>query len=697
MAIGALRGFLVLFSASALIGASWSPLRGPGTSGLSAVDRYGSPVVYARLPSRLVAGQAAAIPPLKQQAAIPSTGHGGARSLAKVMPSLRNMRFGKHKGYERLVFDFSDRVDFWYWSKTRQDTLTIEFPDLQPFSQKLRKLRRSKLITAARYAKNSAGKGGKLAIGLADKSRLKRIFLMPPDKTGSYRLVIDVAGSAPKSPPSRGTAMAWGGGDSLDSVGPVMLAKLYGVPDKALAATEPRGKAGGKQTAINRPVPKATGRAAMQAKAVATGPRFDPLWPEPVTASIQKQRALALSQTLQDLINRHDRIKAARADLEAARETLGAAGKAWAPVLGITAFYGYENQNKVAGSADTSMPTREVDFSLTQSILDFGTTDASEEQAELGVAQADAILKAVVQGVVLEGLSAHYQLAGARQSLRYARLSEQNIKRQTALEDARVRRGAGLATDVLQAKAQLAGANARRVRAEGAFKAAQFRYQAVFATLPTNDADTLTLPVPQEKLPGSLTEGLEAALANSLQLEVGRLISEIARVETRRVKSSGYYPHLDLIAESKWKNDVGGTVGHQGEQIIRFEVTFPFNTGGTVFNTLEASKHAYLASSQRLADTRVLVREQMQGAWQQYRTARLTADQLRNQAELAAEFLGLARKERQLGKRSLIDVLSGETALANARADAVTAENDLAVSAWTLLSVMGTLNPQSVI
>jgi outer membrane protein TolC len=42
-------------------------------------------------------------------------------------------------------------------------------------------------------------------------------------------------------------------------------------------------------------------------------------------------------------------------------------------------------------------------------------------------------------------------------------------------------------------------------------------------------------------------------------------------------------------------------------------------------------------------------------------------------------------------------VLSGETALANARADAVTAENDLAVSAWTLLSVMGTLNPQSVI
>ena len=70
---------------------------------------------------------------------------------------------------------------------------------------------------------------------------------------------------------------------------------------------------------------------------------------------------------------------------------------------------------------------------------------------------------------------------------------------------------------------------------------------------------------------------------------------------------------------------------------------------------------------------------------------------MRNQADLAAEFLTLARKERKLGKRSLIEILAMETALANARADTVKAENDLAVSAWTLLAVMGTLNPDSVI
>jgi adhesin transport system outer membrane protein len=163
------------------------------------------------------------------------------------------------------------------------------------------------------------------------------------------------------------------------------------------------------------------------------------------------------------------------------------------------------------------------------------------------------------------------------------------------------------------------------------------------------------------------------------------------------LKSSSYYPELTLIAEAKWKQDVSGTVGSQQEQIIRLEMTFPFNMAGAAIDTVNASKQAFLASSRRLEEAKSLVRERVQNAWQQYQTAQLAAQQLRNQAELAAEFLGLARKERKLGKRSLIEVLTGETALANARSDAVAARNNLAVAAWTLLSTMGTLSPDSVI
>jgi outer membrane protein TolC len=703
MAKGAVRGLLVLFSASALIGASWSPLRAPSSSLFKETDQFGSPVIFVSLSNQnqsKIDPDYIPIPGLnglKSNIAIRSTDPDPAETNVKPLPRLNKVRFGKHKGFERLVFDFSDRLDFWYWTMPQLDTLTLEFPMIEPFGGKPLRRSKSKLITDTRFAANSGNKGGKLAIGLADKSRLKRIFLLPPDKSGGHRLVVDIVAIQPKNPPSKGTGMAWGGGDAIDNIGTEMLAKLYGASATALAVqtdTAPVEKATEPKSAMSSLLPA---KPIKGTKALFIKPEFDPLWPESIDNDTKKERALVLSEALKDLIKSHERIRAARADVEVARQTMLATKKKNTPTLDITAFYGYEHQNKPSGSDNTSMPPREVDVTLTQLVSNFGAMYAEEEQAELAVAQAEAILDATVQALVLEGLSAHYQLAGARQALRYARLSEQNIKRQTDLEDARVQRGAGLATDVLQAKAQLAGAGARRVRALGAYEAARYRYLAVYGGLPAEENQIVSLPVPAESLPDNLLDGVDMAFAKSPQLKVGQLVSEIARVETRRLKSSGYYPELNLIAEAKWKQDVSGTVGSQQEQIIRLEMTFPFNMAGAAIDTVNASKQAYLASSQRLEDAKSLVSERVQSAWHQYQTAQILAQQLRNQADLAAEFLGLARKERKLGKRALIEVLTGETALANARSDAVAARNDLAVAAWTLLSTMGTLSPDSVI
>ena len=412
-----------------------------------------------------------------------------------------------------------------------------------------------------------------------------------------------------------------------------------------------------------------------------------------VSASVQAE---SLQETISALLKSHQRIQAAKADVASAGEGFHVARKAYLPTLDITAFYGFEEQRKHE-SDDTHMPTRELDFKVTQLVYDFGSTLIGKEQAELAVTQAEVILDATQQGLILEALSAHLGLISANEIVNFAKGSEANIKRQTELEDARVQRGSGFSTDVLQAKAQLAGAGARRVRAQGSFDAARYRYLSVYGGLPDVENEIISLPVPGGNLPDNLLDGVDVALVKSPQLKIGQLVSEIARVETRRLKSSSYYPELNLIAEAKWKQDVSGTVGSQQEQIIRLEMTFPFNMAGAAIDTVNASKQAFLASSRRLEEAKSLVRERVQNAWQQYQTAQLAAQQLRNQAELAAEFLGLARKERKLGKRSLIEVLTGETALANARSDAVAARNNLAVAAWTLLSTMGTLSPDSVI
>ena len=86
------------------------------------------------------------------------------------------------------------------------------------------------------------------------------------------------------------------------------------------------------------------------------------------------------------------------------------------------------------------------------------------------------------------------------------------------------------------------------------------------------------------------------------------------------------------------------------------------------------------------------IEEQARNAWSNLITAGQNAALLQNQANIAAEFLDLARKERQLGKRTLIDVLAGETNLINAQSDAISAQSDVIIAGLTLLSVMGQLS-----
>ena len=83
--------------------------------------------------------------------------------------------------------------------------------------------------------------------------------------------------------------------------------------------------------------------------------------------------------------------------------------------------------------------------------------------------------------------------------------------------------------------------------------------------------------------------------------------------------------------------------------------------------------------------------QQARNTWSNLERDRLNAEFLKNQANIAAEFLELARRERQLGERSLIDVLAGETALINANSDATAVETDVLLNVFRLLNIMGKL------
>ncbi|MBL6934548.1 MAG: TolC family protein [Alphaproteobacteria bacterium] len=351
-----------------------------------------------------------------------------------------------------------------------------------------------------------------------------------------------------------------------------------------------------------------------------------------------------------DLSKRHKRIQAAESDMEAARNNVRVILGAWFPELGITSHYGYEDQTK-PDATGTHMATSELDLKLSQLLWDFGATNSAVQQARLTFEQTRETLVLTRQGLLLEAVAAYLGLINAKEILDFALQSEANIKSQTEMENALVDRGSGFSTDVLQAKAQLAGANARRVQAQGALRAAKNRYRAVFYVAPPDVATLIKPRVPDELLPASVDEAVDMAMKNNPQLKVAKFSADVAKEAITQTRATQYFPAINGTVDRKWKESVQGTAGFKGETLVKAELTYSFNLGNTSSNAMDAARSTWQASEDRYTDTRELIAEQARNAWSNIETARDNAIFLGNQANISAEFLDLARKERQLGRR----------------------------------------------
>ena len=93
--------------------------------------------------------------------------------------------------------------------------------------------------------------------------------------------------------------------------------------------------------------------------------------------------------------------------------------------------------------------------------------------------------------------------------LKYAKESENRIKSVTRLENEKVARGAGLASNVLQSKARLAGARSIRVRFEGDLAIAKNRFFNVFREIPKSFSTFKEPLLPINLLPNSEEEAIK--------------------------------------------------------------------------------------------------------------------------------------------------------------------------------------------
>ena len=402
-----------------------------------------------------------------------------------------------------------------------------------------------------------------------------------------------------------------------------------------------------------------------------------------------------LNSALKSVLNNHRLIKATQKDVDAAKLRVKQSKGGFFPSLDVTANYGHENINKYGPGNNTQLMARDATAKITQTITDFGFTKSTVKTSKLSLKQSIAMENQIKNDLLLRAITAYLRVIQSRESVKYASQSVANIKKQTELEDAAVSAGGGLTSDVLQAKTQLAGAQARLIQFEGVLSAAKHEFEYVFESFPRNLNDLLLIKSVFEQLPKTIEEAEKITIEKNPSLIAARIMEDISREAINTAKTS-LFPKIKGIISHSEKQDFGGIVGFKRESSAKVDFSYPLNLSLSEYAAKDAAIESYAATSTRIKDQESMIKQMFRTTWDGLITAQKNAKFLSNQARISNEFLELARTERQAGNRTLLDVLNGETAFINAQSDAIAARIEVLINSFTLLSLMGGLTLESI-
>lgn len=409
-------------------------------------------------------------------------------------------------------------------------------------------------------------------------------------------------------------------------------------------------------------------------------------------------QAGSLVEELQGLLESHPQVEAGRQTVAGSQEQVRQAYAGYLPSVDLRGDAGYEyidSPSTRLNGGEHHGKRRTIGIVASQLLYDGGLTDSNYNTARLQNTLAESDHSATVQGVIYEGIAAYLTVMRQRELVRLSIQNEDNIKRQMNLEDERVRRGSGIAVDVLQAKSRLQLAKERRVATEGALKDAISRYIQVFGHAPA-ESEMIAPAAPLGAIPESLEEVLEIAEAENPAIAGAQTQISVAS-EQRDAAYSGYLPTVNLEVASNYERDKDFVVQDRNDFSVLLKANWNLFNGFATRAGVAKASYDHAASQNNQVHVRRKVEEQARLAWHALETARQRVALLENAVNIADEVFTSRRRLREAGKENVINVLDAENEVFTARINHTAALYDARIASYQVLLAMGRLSDPSVV
>ena len=397
-------------------------------------------------------------------------------------------------------------------------------------------------------------------------------------------------------------------------------------------------------------------------------------------------QATTLEEAIAAAMNHAPEIEAARADADAADARIKEARGQGLPsaTLSGTIGYGRLDPQGYFGLPAANVTPRAAQLTIEQPLFMGGRVSAGIAQAKAGSEAAHAGESMTRSQIVVATVQAYGDvLTTHRMVVLYEQMVGQmeEIQRLARL---RFKAGESPSTDVAQAAARLAEAQAALEAARGVAVSADARFTNLTGLAPQ---DLQPLPA-NPAMPGSLDEALDIARANNPALAQAEAALEAARAGARGARAERL-PTVGAFAEGSTIRDQffpdyradGATVGVRAR--------WQLFSGGRVSAKITETDSAVRAADARERAARSAVDEQTISAFQGVRSAVLVETAAGQQALAAAQARDSVRHEVRVGMKPQLDLLDAEREAIAAAVSEARAQGDRIVAAYRLLALLG--------
>jgi outer membrane protein len=304
-------------------------------------------------------------------------------------------------------------------------------------------------------------------------------------------------------------------------------------------------------------------------------------------------------------------------------------------------------------------------------------------------------LRNTTQNILSNAVNAYVDVLRTR---KIAKLREQNISfLQEQLRAARVRLevGEGTRTDVAQAEARLAGAQAQASEARANVVAAESVYRELVGETPKD----LAPAKPSSKAITNFDKALEIAAVQHPAIKTRQHIADALAFQVKSAEGA-LLPQLraEASASVSDSNPGGALVAGQQQQRGSFGVVLdvPIYQGGRTAANIRKAKERLGQGQIDIDAVRDEVRQQLAASTSAY-TASLTGVRANRELVRAARLaLDGVIEERRVGQRTTLDVLNAQNDVITAQIAEVNADADSVVASYAILSATGQLDPKKL-